>query len=107
MIVIKHKTDDMEFTIEVCPMCRDARLTIEKQPTRAYRISGHEFQFRGIRFRSARNVEVLSYDTVFILGWNSERDKRTCTFSRGSPAELLNFVSRLYMGLVLIEETYK
>ena len=107
MIVIKHKTDDMEFTITVYSGCRVARLTMKKQPARAYRISNANFEFRGIQFRSARNVEVLDYDTVFILGWNSERDKRTCTFSRGSPAELLNFVSRLYMGLVLIEETYK
>lgn len=107
MIVIKHKTDDMEFTITVYSECREARLTMKKQPTRAYRISGHEFQFRGIQFLSARNVEVLHYDTVFILGWNTSPDKRTCTFSRGSPAELLDFVSRLYMGLVLIEETYK
>ena len=107
MTVIKHKTDDMEFTITVYSGCREARLTMKKQPTRAYRISGQEFQVRGIRFRSARNVEVLHYDTVFILGWNTRPDMRTCTFSRDSPAELLNFVSRLYMGLVLIEETYK
>ena len=106
MIVIKHKTEDMEFTITVYSGCREARLTMKKQPTRAYRISGNEFQFRGIRFRSARSVEVL-YDTVYILGWDSKPAKRTCTFSRDSPAELLNFVSRLYMGLVLIEETYK
>ena len=106
MIVIKHKTDDMEFTITVYSGCREARLTMKKQPTRAYGISGHEFQFRGIRFRSARNVDVVC-DAVFILGWNNSPDMRTCTFSRGSPAELLNFVSRLYMGLVLIEETYK
>ena len=107
MIVIKHKTDDMEFTITVYSGCRGARLTMKKQPTRAYRLSRYDFEFRGIVFRSTRNVEVLQYDTVYILGWNTRPDMRTCTFSRGSPAELLNFVSRLYMGLVSIEETYK
>ena len=107
MIEIKHKTDDMEFTITVFPGCREATLTMKKQPVRAYRISNDDFEFRGIRFRSTRNVEVTSYGTVYILGWNTSPDKRTCTFSRGSPAELLDFVSRLYMGLVLIGETYK
>ena len=107
MIEIKHKTDDMEFTITVHSGCRWATLTMKKQPVRAYRISGREFEFRGIRFRSASSVEVTSYGTVFILGWNSKPAKRTCTFSSGSPVELLDFVSRLYMGLVLIEETYK
>ena len=106
MIVIKHKTDDMEFTITVYSGCREARLTMEKQPTRAYRISRDSFAYRGILFRSIHVVEVL-YDTVYILGCDSKPAKRTCTFSRDSPAELLNFVSRLYMGLVLIEETYK
>lgn len=106
-MILSHKTDKMEFTITVYSGCREARLTMKKQPTRAYRISGHEFQFRGIQFRSGRNVEVLRYDTVYILGWNPRPNNRTCTFSRDSPAELLNFVSRLYMGLVLMEETYK
>ena len=106
MIVIKHKTDDMEFKITVYSGCRGARLTMKKQPTRAYTISRDGFAFRGILFRSSHSVEV-SPDTVFILGWNTGPDQRTYTFSRGSPAELLNFVSRLYMGLVLIEETYK
>ena len=107
MIEIKHKTDDMEFTITVFPGCREATLTMKKQPVRAYRISNGNFEFRGIRFRSTCSVEVTSYGTVFILGWATKPAKRTCTFSMGSPAELLDFVSRLYMGLVLIEETYK
>ena len=107
MIEIKHKTDDMEFTITVFPGCRGAALTMKKQPARAYRISRDSFEFRGIRFRSTCSVEVTSYGTVYILGVDSKPAKRTCTFSRGSPAELLDFVSRLYMGLVLLEETYK
>ena len=107
MIVIKHKTDDMEFTFTVYPGCREATLTMKKQPTRAYRINRDNFKFRGILFRSTHSVEVTYSDNVYILGWNSEPDTRTCAFSRYSPAELLSFVSRLYMGLVLIEETYK
>ena len=106
MIVIKHKTDDMEFTITVYSGCREATLTMKKQPARAYRISRDSFAFRGILFRSTHVVEVLS-DTVYILGTSQHSHKKTYTFSRYSPAALLDFVSRLYMGLVLIEETYK
>ena len=106
MIVIKHKTDDMEFTITVYSGCSEARLTMEKQPRRAYRLSRDSFAFRGILFRSNHIVEVLS-NTVYILGASQHSHNKTYTFSMGSPAELLDFVSRLYMGLVLIEETYK
>ena len=110
-MILSHKTDKMEFTIEVHDGYRGATLTIEKQPRGAYEIDS--FIHRRVCFESVQYVEAIvactndNYNArVFILGSGSGSDK-SAMFKFHTSSELFNFITRLYTGMVAIGEMYE
>ena len=111
-MILSHKTDKMEFTIKVHAGCREATLTIEKQPRGAYEIDS--FIHRRVRFESAQTVEVIvactndNYNArVFILGRSKSGSDKRDMFKFRTSSELFNFITRLYTGMVAIGEMYE